>query len=162
MTEKGVTHCICDVDEAETIDNYQTVQSKSKRNKHSNNVNLSNHQLTTDEVPIFELGLSFCPTIKYLNKEQTTNDFYSFIRRLKIFEYFHEDPNLLDSQATTNDVHTVRDILGWSERNHDWYLNDVKEKRSKGLASFIEKITLHSNESMKSNQGSFFNNLSKK
>ena len=54
-----------------------------KRNKHSNIVNLSNRQLTTDEVSVLELGLSFCPTTKYLNKEQTTNDFYSFIRRLK-------------------------------------------------------------------------------
>ena len=81
MIEKGATHSIRDVDEVETIDNYQTVQSKSKRNKHSNIVNLSNRQLTTDEVSVLELGLSFCPTTKYLNKEQTTNDFYSFIRR---------------------------------------------------------------------------------
>ena len=81
MIEKGAIHSIRDVDEVETIDNYQTVQSKSKRNKHSNIVNLSNRQLTTDEVSVLELGLSFCPTTKYLNKEQTTNDFYSFIRR---------------------------------------------------------------------------------
>ena len=93
-TKKGATHSICGVDEAETINNYQAVQPKSKRNKHNNIVNLSNRQLTTDEVSVLELGLSFCPTTKYLNKEQTTNDFYSFIRRLKFFEYFHENPNL--------------------------------------------------------------------
>ena len=127
MIEKGATHIISDVDEVETIDNYQTVQSKSKRNKHSNIVNLSNRQLTTDEVSILELGLSFCPTTKYLNKEQTTNYFSSFIRRLKTFEYFHENPNLQDSQNTTNGVDTERDILDWRKRNPDWYPNDVKE-----------------------------------
>ena len=89
----------------------KSVQSKSKRNKHSNTVNLSNCQLMTDEVSILELGQSFCLTIKYLNKEQTTNDFYSFIRCLKIFEYFHKNAILQDSQDTTNDVDTERDIL---------------------------------------------------
>ena len=52
VTEKGATHSIGDVDEAETIDNYQAVQPKSKRNKHNNIVNLSNRQVTTDEVSI--------------------------------------------------------------------------------------------------------------
>ena len=64
MTEKGATQSICDVDEAETIHNYQVVQPKSKRNKHNNIINLSNCQLTT-EVSVLELGLSFCPTTKY-------------------------------------------------------------------------------------------------
>ena len=92
VTEKGTTHSICDVHEAETIHKYQAVQPKSKTNKHNNIFNLSNRQLKTDEGPVLELGKSFCPATKYLNKEQTTNDFYSFIRRLKIFEYFHENP----------------------------------------------------------------------
>ena len=123
----GATHSICDVDEAETI-NYQAVQTKSKRNKHNNIVNLPNRQLTTDAVSVLELGLSFCPTTKYLNKEQTTSNFYSFIRQLKFFEYFHKNPNLQDSQHITNDVHTERDTLDWRKRNRDWYPNDVKEK----------------------------------
>ena len=55
-----------------------------------------------------------------------------------------------------------RDILDWRKRYPDCYLNDKKEKRSEGLASFVEKIILDSNESIKSNQGSLFNNLSKK
>ena len=109
----------------------------------------------------------FCPTTKYLNKEQTTCNFYSFIRRLKFFEYFHENPNLQDSQHTTNDVERERetarqkDILDWRKRNlgPDWYPNFVKEKWSEGPVSFIEEIISDSNESMKSNQGSFFNNF---
>ena len=85
-------------------------------------------QYHTDEVSVLELGLSFCPTTKYLNKEQTTYDFYSFIRHLKFFEY--ENPNLQDLQHTTNDVDTERDILDWRKRNPDLYPNDVKEKQS--------------------------------
>ena len=162
VTEKGATHSICDVHEAQTIRKYQAVQPKSKRNKHNNIFNLSNRQLKTDEGPVLELGQSVCPRTKYLNKEQTTNDFYSFIGRLKIFEYFHENPNLQDSQHITNDVNTERDILDWRKRNPDCYPIDLKEKRSEGLVSLIEKIISDSNESMKSNQGSIFNNLSKK
>ena len=111
MTEKGAAQSIRDVDEVKTIDNYQTVQSKSKRRKHSNIVNFSNYQLITDEVSVLELVLSVCPTTKYLNTEQTTNAFYSFIRPLKVFQYFHENPNQQDSQDTANDVDAERDIL---------------------------------------------------
>ena len=67
-------------------------------------------QYHTDEVAGLELGLSFWPTTKYLNKEQTTSNFYSFVRHLKFFEYFHENPNLQDSQHTTSDVDTEREI----------------------------------------------------
>ena len=67
MTEKGARDSIYDVDEAEIIDNYQAVQPKSKRNKNSNIVNLSNCQLMTDEVSVQNLGLSLCLTTKYLN-----------------------------------------------------------------------------------------------
>ena len=69
VTEKGATHSICDVHETQTIRKYQAVQPKSKRNKHNNIFNLSNRQLKTDEGPVLELGQSFCPATKYLNKE---------------------------------------------------------------------------------------------
>ena len=57
---------------------------------------------------------------------------------------------------------TQRDILDWRKKTPVWYPNDVKEKLSEGLVSFIKKIISDSNESMKCNQGGFFNNLSKK
>ena len=79
--------------------------------------------------------------------------------RLKLFEYFHENPNLQDSQYTTNDVDTERYILDWRKRNPDWYPNYLKEKWSEGLVLFIGKIISDSNGSMKSNEGSFFNNF---
>ena len=67
---------------------------------------LSNCQLTTDETSILELGLLLRPT--YLNKEQTTQDFYSFIRCLEIFEYFHNNPDQKDSLNTNNNVDKER------------------------------------------------------
>ena len=85
--------------------------SLNQKGGNSNTVNFSNYQLITDEVSVLELVLSVCPTTKYLNKEQTTNAFYSFIRPLKVFQYFHENPNQQDSQDTANDVDTERDIL---------------------------------------------------
>ena len=140
MTQKGATQSICDVDEAETIHNYQVVQPKSKRNKHNNIVNLSNCQLTT-EVSVLELGLSFCPTTKYLNKEQTTNNFHSFIRCLKFFQYLHRNFGpAQDSQHATNDVDTGRDILDWRKRNPDWYPNDVKKNDQKDLYHSLKKL----------------------
>ena len=114
MAEKRATQSICAVDKAETIDNYQTVQSKSERRKYSNTVNLSNRQLMTDEVFTLEPGLSFCQTTKYLNKEQNTTNFITFLYN---FEYFHQNPNLQDSQGTNIDVDT--DILDSRKRNPD-------------------------------------------
>ena len=127
VTEKKATH-ICDVDKVKIIDNYQIVESKSKKKKNINNVNLSNCCLTTDKVSVLEPWLSLCPTTKYLHKDNYSkkdkylnNAFHIFIRRLKIFEYFQKNSNLQDSQDTSNDVDLKRDILDWRKRNPDWY-----------------------------------------
>ena len=114
MAEKRATQSIRAVDKVETIDNNQTVQSKSERRKYSNTVNLSNRQLMTDEVFTLEPGLSFYQTTKYLNKEQNTTNFITFLYN---FEYFHQNPNLQDSQGTNIDVDT--DILDSRKRNPD-------------------------------------------
>ena len=53
VTEKKATH-ICDVDKVKIIDNYQIVESKSKKKNNINNVNLSNCCLTTDKVSVLE------------------------------------------------------------------------------------------------------------
>ena len=42
VTEKRATNIICDVDKVKIIDNYQIVESKSKKNININIVNLSN------------------------------------------------------------------------------------------------------------------------
>ena len=56
--------------------------------------------LTTDEISVLELGLTFCPTVKLLSKEHTTNDFYRFIWQLKLHEYFYENPNKTSPENT--------------------------------------------------------------
>ena len=54
--------------------------------KNSCVVNLSKRKLTEDEITLLDLGLTFCPSVKNVNKEQVASDFFSFIRRLKLFE----------------------------------------------------------------------------
>ena len=54
---------------------------------------MSKQILTIDEISVLALGLTFCTTVKMLSKEQTTNDFYRFIRRLKLHDYFYENPD---------------------------------------------------------------------
>ena len=50
--------------------------------------------LTTKlEIKLLEIGLAFCTLLKMLRKEQTTNEFYKFIRQLKSHEHFYENPN---------------------------------------------------------------------
>ena len=63
---------------------HTVVGAPPKKNKHSNIANLSKCQLTTDDVSVLELGLPFCSTTKYLNKQQTTNNINSFTRGLEI------------------------------------------------------------------------------
>ena len=46
--------------------------------------NLSNRSISETEKTVLELGLTFCPSQKNLNKEQLALDFYHFIRQLKL------------------------------------------------------------------------------
>ena len=65
---------------------------------------MSNRSISETEKTVLELGLPFCPSQKNLNKEQLTLDFYHFIRRLKLKEYFHlnslSDPNFYEELPT--------------------------------------------------------------
>ena len=60
--------------------NKETFSNFNHRLKNKTIVNLSKQILTVDEISVLELGLTFCPTVKILSKEQTTNGFYRFIR----------------------------------------------------------------------------------
>ena len=88
---------------------------------------LSNHPISKTEKTVLEVGLTFCPSQKNLNKEQLhiTLDFYHFIHRLKLKEYFHFNPphtcnnqNNPENHVTTDDE---RSKLNWSNKNADWY-----------------------------------------
>ena len=105
--------------------------------------NLSNCSISETEKTVLELGLTFCPSQKNLNKEQLTLDFYHFIRRLKLQEYFHF--NLAHNNQDNPENHVTTDDessnLNWSNKNFDWYPHSVKNDHSEGLLKFINNVT---------------------
>ena len=113
-------------------------------------MNLSKRPLTDIEKTVLELGLSFSPSQKNYDKQQFCTDFYQFIRRLKLTEYFHDKDNT-DSYSDTETEITLDNEI-WQKKIRDWYPDKVKENRSNGLTSFIDNITrdikhlLHANE----------------
>ena len=52
---------------------FTIISNHQLRNK--TRANLSKQILTIDEISVLELGLTFCPTVKMISNEQTTNDF---------------------------------------------------------------------------------------
>ena len=104
--------------------------------------NLSNRSISETEKTVLELGLTFCPSQKNLNKEQLTLDFYHFIRRLKLQEYFHFNPPHNNQDNPENHVTTddERSNLNSSNKNSDWYPDSVKNDRSEGLLKFINNV----------------------
>ena len=123
--------------------------------------NLSNRSISETEKTVLELGLTFCPSQKNLNKEQLKLDFYHFIRRLKLKEYFHFNPphnnqDNPENHVTTNDE---RSNLNWSNKNSDWYPDSVKNDRSEGLLKFINNVTKDLKDHLKNNENKLRNNL---
>ena len=109
-----------------------------------------------------ELELTFCPSQKNLNKEQLTLDFYHFIRRLKLKEYFHFNPLHNNQDNPENHVTTdddERSNLNWSNKNSDWYPDSVKNDPSEGLLKFINNVTEDLKDHLKNNENKFWNNL---
>ena len=108
-----------------------------------------------------ELGLTFCPSQKNLNKEQLTLDFYHFIHRLKLKKYFHFNPPHKNQDNPENHVTTDddRSNLNWSNKNSDWYPDSVKNDCSEGLLKFINNVTKDLKDHLKNNENKFWNNL---
>ena len=104
--------------------------------------NLSNRPVSKTVKTVLELGLTFCPSQKKLNKEQLTLDFYHFIRQLKLKEYFHFNPPHNSQDNPENHVSTddERSNLNWSNKNSDWYPDSVKNGHSEGLVKFINNV----------------------
>ena len=104
--------------------------------------NLSNRSISETEKTVLELGLTFCQSQKNLNKEQLTLEFYQFICRLKLKEYFHFNPPHNSQDNPENHVTTddERSNLNWSNKNSDWYPDSVKNDCSEGLLKFIDNV----------------------
>ena len=105
-------------------------------------------------IGVLELGLTFCPSQKNFNKERLSLDFFKFIRRLKLREYFHSAPSNSDNN---NDISKdERSELKWKTDKSEWYPGEVKNNRTK----FIDDVTKHLKTQIKKNENKFWNNLS--
>ena len=120
-------------------------------------MNLSKSPLTDIEKIVLELGLSFSPSQKTYDKQQFCADFYQFIRRLKLTEYFPDKDNT-DSYSDTEPETTLDNEI-WQKKNPDWYPDKVKENRSNGLTSFIDNITRDIKHLLHANERKYWNNL---
>ena len=56
-------------------------------------INLSNVDLTEDEVLLLSRGLTFCPTPRHIDWAQIKADINDFSRRLRIKEFFYDNNN---------------------------------------------------------------------
>ena len=96
--------------------------------------------------------------MKIRNKEGLSLDFFKFIRRLKLREYFHLAPSNSDNNnAISKDE---RSELKWETDKSKWYPDEVKNNRSEGLTKFIDDVTKDLKTQIKKNENKFFNNLS--
>lgn len=130
-------------------------------------INLTNplRPLTKEEAEVLELGLSFSPSIQHFNKEKLTEDFYWFIRRLKLTEYFHnataDNKSSLSSATFSTSSDGEEEVSNniWKEKNPDWYPDKVRNNRSQTLMDFIDNILRDTKNLIENNQYKFWNNL---
>ena len=126
--------------------------------KDTNIINLSDPILTSAEVYVLELALGFCPSNKTFSKEELANDFFNFIQRLKLREYFYDNSEDDGINSTVSDD-PEKSELKWPLRNADWYLSDVQKGRSTQLTSFIKDILLNTKKLLLNNSSKIWNNL---
>ena len=84
-------------------------------------VNLSKRSLTETEKSVLQLGLTFCPSPKNLNKEQLALDLFNFIHRLKLREHFFHNPSQPQSANDGDKTVNQEDDLPWKDTNSHWY-----------------------------------------
>ena len=126
--------------------------------------NISDRVLTEIEKSVLECGLSYSPSQKEYNKENLAYDLYQFIRKLKLCEYFSQQPD--DSQSNSQHLAPTqngedRTDMKWKEKHPDWYPDYVRNNRSIGLTKWIESITNDFNDNLKLNDSKFWNNMTK-
>ena len=63
-------------------------------------VNLSNYQLTDDEIKVLARGLKFIPSPRNINKTEVLVDIKKFGRRMRLKEFFHERNNSTESETS--------------------------------------------------------------
>ena len=123
-------------------------------------INLSSRVLNADEKKVLELGLSWCPSVQHYNKEQLAEDFYMFIRRLKLTEFFHDKPptHYRRLQEPAEDQSSLK----YSQLNSDWYPDDVRNHRSPALVDFVDSMLKDTKRSLASQANVRWNNMDNK
>ena len=121
-------------------------------------VNLSDRVLSPAEKSVLELGVSFSPLNKNYDRILFATDFYEFVRRLKLCDYFAN----LDSDYEQSDGYKdeLPDNGVWVEKNPDWYPEKVTKNRSKGLQTFIENTRHDVKAHLSHKDQRYWNNLS--
>ena len=63
-------------------------------------VNLSNYQLTDDEIKVLARGLKFIPSPRNINKTEVLADIKKFGRQMRLKEFFHDKNNSTESETS--------------------------------------------------------------
>ena len=131
-------------------------------------INFSHRLLNKDEIEVLDLGLTFSPSVKTYNKEQLSEDFFTFFRRLKLKEYFFERKTFSGETANENVKDNTTEPeedqckLKWEEKNPHWYPYEVRNNRTPALNQFMEQVLTDTKQSLNSFHQKNYNNLSQK
>ena len=90
-------------------------------------MNLSDWVLSRAEKSVLELGLSFSPANKSYDRILFATDFYEFVRRLKLCDYFANFDTDYEQSVGYKDEPLDNGV--WVEKNPDWYPKKVKKER---------------------------------
>src|SRR5688572_1822702 len=101
-------------------------------------MNLSKQTLTTTELNLLDLGLSFIPTISRVNYTSIQKSLYRLTRSIKLRDYFDDD----DEEPSTynNKVKTFTNPSDWEPRDED--LAPTTKKLISKLHATTESILL--------------------
>ena len=133
--------------------------TQQKNKKVSPIINLSSRVLNADERKVLELGLTFCPSIQHYNKEQLAEDFYMFIRRLKLTEYFTPQDTQSQHHSRLPEPEEDQSPPKYTQTHSDWYPDEVRNHRSPALVDFVNSVLKDTKHSLNSNANTRWNNM---
>ena len=158
----GTTKATKNAQQQQTKTSFANSYSHQNTHNKSNVTNLSSRRLTPDEIEILSKGLSFSPSVHNYDKSKFSDDVFSFIRKLKLTEFFQQrqdQPNTLSEHHANSNEHPDRKMHNWSTSNSQWYPDEVKNDRSPQLLEFIKKFIDNTRQELKRSDSKTFNNL---
>ena len=99
----------------ETTENHHT-SSTQERNVDTSSImfNISTSKLTSTESSVLEKDLNCCPSTKDLDKKALIDDTFSFCRKMRMKEFFH-DQNVNNSEQPSSQIESKQNVKGSSE-----------------------------------------------